>query len=457
AVVDPRDVQGLVVARFPVDAPDAVEFARAGTEDGAVAVDEETLFETGSLFKTVTAMTLADMVEKGETSLDRTLVEVFPDAVFADPDVAGATLEDLATHRSGLPTLPAGDPLYGYVIAPVILTDPFAGAPPPVEALATTTADRPGEFQYSNLGFSVLGAALAAESGTPYPELVAERVLEPLGMDDTVVGVPGGGAVPHAVPGARTEPWRDTDYAPAGSGTWSTPADLTRYLTAVADGTAPGMSALEPVYEGIPDPRGGSDDFALGLAWFTVDVPGVGPVTRHAGDTFGTSTMLALDGARGVVVMSNAQSVDSMELAYELLKEDPRPLADTPPTPVAVVATVMTAVPPVLLLSLMLRRRTLLTQRPLDRLRVVSLSLGAAAWLVAGQRAGDWAWAPLALWALAVGAAAVGVTVGVWHLRRAPTENGHRRWLHVPVFVLSVVFSLTLGSLMLWGLVAAYG
>ncbi|MEV2277538.1 serine hydrolase domain-containing protein [Nocardiopsis sp. NPDC049922] len=454
-VLDARDVQGLVVARFPVDDPDAVAFARAGTEGGTVPVDEETRFETGSLFKTVTAMTLADMVDRGETSLDRTLFEIFPDVDFADPAVAGASLEDLATHHSGLPTVPDGMVLRAHVLPTLTLTDPFAAVPPPVEALETTTADEPGAFQYSNLGFSVLGAALAAESGTPYGELVAERVLEPLGMDDTVIGVPGGGARPHSVPGAPTEPWHNTAYAPAGSATWSTPADLTRLLTAVARGTAPGASAVQPVYEWIPAPRNGSDHAAIGLAWFTVDVTGVGSVTRHAGDTFGTSTMLAFDDTQGVVVMANSQSVDAMDLAYALLGDDPEPLPPAPPTPVTVAVTAMTVVAPVLLLSLMVRRRTLVTGSPLDRLRVVSLSLGAVAWLVAGQRLGDWTWAPLALWALAAGAVAAGVTVGVWHFRRAPTENGRWRWLHVPVFVLSVIFSLALGSLTLWGLVAA--
>ncbi|MFI6574298.1 serine hydrolase domain-containing protein [Nocardiopsis sp. NPDC050513] len=455
-VLDARNVQGLVVARFPVDDPGAVAFARAGTEDGTVPVDEETWFETGALFTTVTAMTLADMVDRGETSLNRTLFEIFPDVDFADPGVAGASLEDLATHHSGLPTVPDGMVLDAYVLPSLTLTDPFADAPPPVEALETTTAGHPGAFRYSDLGFSVLGAALAAESGTPYQELVAERVLEPIGMDDTVIGVPGGGARPHSVPGAPTEPWGNTDYAPAGSATWSTPSDLVRFLTAVTQGAAPGASAVEPVYEWVPVSRRGSDQVALGLSWFTVDVAGVGSVTGHAGDTFGTSTMLAFDDAHGVVVMSNSQSVDAADLAYALLGDAPEPLPLSPPTLLTAAVTAMAVAAPVLLLSLMLRRRTLAARSPLDRLRVVSLSLGAVAWLVAGQRLGDWTWAPLALWALAAGVAAAAVTVGVWHFRGLPTENARWRWVHVPVFVLSVALSLTLGALTLWGLAAAH-
>ncbi len=51
--------------------------------------------------------------------------------------------------------------------------------------------------------------------------------------------------------------------------------------------------------------------------------------------------------------------------------------------------------------------------------------------------------------------AAAGITVGAWHRRRVPVEAGRYRWLHVPVFALSVPFSLTLASVTLWGLLAS--
>ncbi|WP_157982392.1 hypothetical protein [Nocardiopsis sp. FIRDI 009] len=106
-----------------------------------------------------------------------------------------------------------------------------------------------------------------------------------------------------------------------------------------------------------------------------------------------------------------------------------------------------------LLLSFLPRLRALATQRPLHRLRVVSLLLGSAAWPATGQLAGGWSSTPMLLWALAAGAVAAGAAVGARFLRGTSTRDG--RWLHVPVFALSAVFALTLGSLMLWDLVAA--
>ncbi|MFD3688455.1 hypothetical protein ACFWTE_26950 [Nocardiopsis sp. NPDC058631] len=107
-------------------------------------------------------------------------------------------------------------------------------------------------------------------------------------------------------------------------------------------------------------------------------------------------------------------------------------------------------VPPVLLISLLLRRRTLVTQRLSAGLRILSLFLGSPTWLDAGRRWGDWQPTPAVLWALAAGLVAAGITAGVRRLRRVPVETRRRHRLHVPVFALSVVFSLTLVCLMVW-------
>ncbi|NYH51596.1 hypothetical protein HNR06_001185 [Nocardiopsis arvandica] len=115
----------------------------------------------------------------------------------------------------------------------------------------------------------------------------------------------------------------------------------------------------------------------------------------------------------------------------------------------------MVVSPLMLLISLLLRHRTWIARRLLERLRslALSLSLGSTAWPAAGRRWGDWAAAPTVLWALCAGLAAAGITVGVWHVLRAGA--GGRRRPHVSVFVLSVVFSLTLGSLMAWSVAVA--
>ncbi|MBE2999944.1 beta-lactamase family protein [Nocardiopsis sp. HNM0947] len=461
ASVDEDFVQGMAVARFPVDDTGAVEWAFAGTSEGSTPVDADTQFETASVFKTFTAMTLADMVENGETSLDRTLGEVFPDIDFADDRVADATLEQVANHHAGLSPGAPGAP-DGFVRG-LVFGDAYRHALSPQEYLPQTTATAPDSYVYSNIGYAVLSEALAQESGTPYEDLVRERVLDPLGMDDTVIseGIPEGGAPPYVEPGARSEEWVNTDYAGAGITTWSTTADLTRFMTAVAEGTAPGMGALDVQRENV-ELTGLSDDaeesegiggnLDMGLGWHILDVPDAGSVSWHSGGSFGTRTMVAVSENEAVVIMANSFMVETVPLAFELLSDDPEPIPGMP-APVLVAQTVvMSLVPALMLLTFVARRRTLVTQRPLDRLRLVSFPLGALAWLLAALKFGAWSVTPHAVAAVAVGAIAAAVTVGVWHWKRIPGEAARWRWLHITVFVLSLLFSLALGGFSAYGL-----
>lgn len=462
ASVDPDLVQGMAVARFPVDDTDAVEWAFAGTTDGDTPVGEDTPFETASVFKTFTAMTLADMVENGETSLDRTLGEVFPGIDFADDTIADATLEQVANHHSGLSQGAVGAP--DAFLRSITFGDAYRNALPPMDYLPDAVAVNQDSYMYSNVGYTVLAEALAQESGTPYEELVRERVLDPVGMDDTVIseGIPEGGAPPYVEPGARSEEWHNTDYAAAGVTTWSTTADLTRFMTAVAEGTAPGMAALEVQREDV-DEAGLSEDaeetenvggsLDMGLGWHILDVPDVGEVSWHSGGTYGTRTMVALGEDEAVVIMANSFMVEAPALAFELLSEDPEPLPALMPPASLIIQTALMALPAaLLLLAFAARRRTLITQRPLDRLRLVSFPLGAVAWLLAAVKFGSWSLTPHAVAAVAAGAIAAAVTVGVWHWKRVPVEAARWRWLHITVFVLSLLFSLALAGMSVFGL-----
>lgn len=462
ASVDPDLVQGMAVARFPVDDTDAIEWAFAGTTDGDTPVGEDTPFETASVFKTFTAMTLADMVESGETSLDRTLGEVFPGIDFTDEAIADATLEQIANHHSGLSQGAVGAP--DAFLRSITFGDAYSNALPPMDYLPDAVAVNQDSYMYSNVGYTILAEALAEESGTPYEELVRERVLDPIGMDDTVIseGIPEGGALPYVEPGARSEEWSNTDYAAAGVTTWSTTADLTRFMAAVAEGTAPGMGALEVQREDVDtavlsedaeetENVGGSLD--MGLGWHILDVPDVGEVSWHSGGTYGTRTMVALGEDEVVVIMANSFMVEAPALAFELLSEDPEPLPALMPPASLIIQTALMALPAaLLLLAFVARRRTLITQRPMDRLRLVSFPLGAVAWLLAAVKFGSWSLTPHVVSAVAAGTIAAAVTVGVWHWKRVPVEAARWRWLHITVFVLSLLFSLVLAGVSVYGL-----
>ena len=138
----------------------------AGGESGVWTRGETAAtFEIGSITKTFTATLLASMARDGLVALDDPVARYLPVA----PPVKGreVTLEDLATHHSGLPRLPAGTLVKAFTSE---RRDPYAGFDDERmrRAIAETEPKRaPGEtFVYSNYGYGLLGYALAQRAKT---------------------------------------------------------------------------------------------------------------------------------------------------------------------------------------------------------------------------------------------------------------------------------------------------
>lgn len=158
--------------------------------DGA-PLDGRTIFEIGSITKTFTSLLLADGVVRGDWSLSTLLRDLLP-AGTPVPSSRGAeiTLEQFATHTSGLPNAPI---LVAAGTAEMLRgRDPYAHltehgllAAPGRAQLKRTPGT--GRIHYSNLGVGVLGIALGHAAGRSYVELVEERICVPLGLVDMTV------------------------------------------------------------------------------------------------------------------------------------------------------------------------------------------------------------------------------------------------------------------------------
>lgn len=278
----------------------AVRFADFGA-------DPETEYEIGSVTKTMTAALLAEAVARDEVSLDTELGALLD---LGNSPAAGVSLEELATHTSGLPRLAlTPGTILGSIVANYRASNPYSEDLPQLldQARGSALTD-PGAVAYSNLGVALLGHALAAAAGTDYATLLRERVFVPLRLDDTRLPETAaelGPDAPHGYTrgGRAAEPWVLHAYSPAG-GVRSTSADLARYAAALLAGTAPGATALEPL-------RDDGDGGQVGLAWFRT----AEGVTWHNGGTGGFMSYVGLDRERGsaVVVLSNtAVSVDAL-------------------------------------------------------------------------------------------------------------------------------------------------
>ena len=150
---------------------------------GGQDVDENTVFEIGSIGKVFTALLLADMLQRGEVSFEDPIETFLPSTVTA-PTYNGESIKliDLATHTSGLDIIPEN-------LSPADENNPYADytVKQLYEALASTSLDHVigSEYLYSNLGMGLLGHVLSLQSGLSYEDLVIEWITNELGMPDT--------------------------------------------------------------------------------------------------------------------------------------------------------------------------------------------------------------------------------------------------------------------------------
>lgn len=310
----PDRVAGLLGRRHTRWIAVRVDLA-TGAEMATEGIHEHSDVELGSVTKTVTG-------QLWRVALDRS--EVTPATVVGDllpvgGPVGAVFLTSLASHTSGLPRLAGGSEMLKRTV------DLYrSGANPYREDLAgllQQVADikvgspRPA---YSNLGFQLLGHAIAAAAGTTYQCLVRERYAEPLGLHDTYVPYSASELRPRAVAprnrrGREVAPWASESVAPAG-GVRSSAADLAVIVRALLDETAPGMRALDPVTKFAGQAR-------IGAGWLTMPVK-ERSVTWHNGGTGGFRACLALDRSRGVGAAIGSATTRSVDPAcFELLRD----------------------------------------------------------------------------------------------------------------------------------------
>jgi CubicO group peptidase (beta-lactamase class C family) len=310
--VDSGHAVGLVVGIVEHGRRRYIASGRVGV--GRAPIDEHTILEIGSISKTFTGLLLADAVARREVRLDQPVTELLPmGTVVPEKDGKPITLEQLATHRAGLPRLPGN-------LAPTDPADPYAGydARRLYAFLAGHALARaPGEQAvYSNLGAGLLGHALTRRASAPsWGALVDRRITGPLGMRETFVEVPAPLrarlAVGHDERLAAVPAWHLDALAGAGA-LRSTAADMLVYLAAALDTV---RGPLAPAMARARAPRA---DFGHGariaLGWM-VSGPPTRPLWWHNGGTGGFRSFAAFDPARqvGVVVLTNAAvSVDDI-------------------------------------------------------------------------------------------------------------------------------------------------
>jgi serine-type D-Ala-D-Ala carboxypeptidase/endopeptidase len=282
------------------------------TPDGA------TIFEIGSVTKVFTSLALAQMAEEGLLRLDDPVGRYLPEEVkVASRAGREVTLEDLATHTSGLPRVPVK--LIGLALKS---DDPYANYKEKdlYDFLKTWKPSRDigSKFEYSNLGGGLLGHALARRAGLDYGQLIESKITDPLGIKDTRITLNDAQkkrlAMPYATGGKPAAHWTFDVLAGAGA-LHGTVDDLLVFLSAELGVTE---SKLRLAMEASQTPRreAGQKGVQIGLGWIIMKLPNTAQeVMWHNGGTGGYRSFIGFvkETKTAVVVLSNSDAfVDSI-------------------------------------------------------------------------------------------------------------------------------------------------
>ena len=261
-------------------------------------VNGATRFEIGSISKVLTDLLLAESIAQGKVSDTTTIGELMgSDFQFAQPEVGKITLLELATHRSGLPRLPAN-------LMPSDPLDPYADFDEAalISAMKDVRALQPlnKTYAYSNLGVGLLGYLLGKVHGGEYRSAVTEHVLAPLGMtrsnfDD------GFDLMPGFAGGQKHPEWHFEDALTGAGGLRSCTDDLMRlgrWAMAAKETAAPLQLDTSRALTVI-DRAAGS--FKITPVWH-VAFAGDAPIYFHNGATGGNRSFLGLRPDSGQII-----------------------------------------------------------------------------------------------------------------------------------------------------------
>lgn len=308
---------------------------------GADSPTVDTQYRIGSISKTFVAVGVLRLRDEGALDLNDPIGRHLSELTELPVSIA-----QLLSHTSGLR---AETPGPWWERTPGLdFGDLVASCLRPVDLLF-----RPGRrFHYSNPGYAVLGELLARKRGAPFPDAIAEELLEPLAMSRTALRPSpphaGGLAVhPHADALLR-EPAHDARaMAPAG-GLWSTLTDLSRWSQLLA-GRRPELLRPETLRE-MQEPIAVADipgeawttGYGLGLqCWNNNGVRQYG----HSGSMPGFIAMLSVHAPTNDVLLALTNSTSGLRMAFceQILAE----LAEEP-TPVSAFAPASAVDPNVL-------------------------------------------------------------------------------------------------------------
>jgi CubicO group peptidase (beta-lactamase class C family) len=292
-------------------------FGWADLED-RIPVTPRTQFRLGSVSKTLTAAAVARLYERGRIDLDAPVQTYVPDYPSKPWTV---TTRQLMGDIAGVHRI-RGDNN----------DNPPGGECASLDDAVATFADEPLSFQpgtryrFSTYGWILLSAVVEAAAGQPFPVFMRREILEPLGMESTIVedGVDVPDITSFYIPrasmrtrlGVRKGSRQHTSCLAGAGAFFSTPSDLVRFGSAMLKPGLLKADTLALLQRPLRLESGVSTDFALGWKVEHVQLAGApARMVAHRAAANGGTVALLMFPEQGVVVAaaSNISPADGVD------------------------------------------------------------------------------------------------------------------------------------------------
>jgi CubicO group peptidase (beta-lactamase class C family) len=221
-----------------------IEWARGFgvREIGGKPVNAETMFQAGSISKPIAAMAALKLVQDGKLSLDADVNTYLISWKVPSAPIAGGkpiTLRELLTHTAGMTV--HGFPGYASN-EPVPTLIQVLNGEKPANTPAIRSEQPPGkEWKYSGGGFTIMQQTLIDVTKEPFPKLLHDIVLSPIGMSRSTYQQPlpqslrENAAMPYRADGKEVAGGPHTYPEMAAAGLWTTPTDIAKYAIEVEE------------------------------------------------------------------------------------------------------------------------------------------------------------------------------------------------------------------------------
>jgi CubicO group peptidase (beta-lactamase class C family) len=277
-------------------------------------VTSDTVFRIGSITKVLTGLALLQLRDDGRLRLDDPVSSYLPEiqgVIYPTAEHPPILIRHLVTHGSGVPRLGGVD----YTEAEPVTVDSVLAA---LHGLPLEFT--PGsENRYSNLAMGLAGLVVARAAGRPYRQQVRQRILEPLGMNETFwdeseisPGRLGTGYEREGTGWKKVEHQWHLGVLESMGGLYTSIADLARFAAFELDAWPPRDAPESPVLSrsslresqlvaGPQRPK----DFAWGVNWGLMGNGPLGYRLWHGGGVagYGSEILLFPDSGLGLIAL----------------------------------------------------------------------------------------------------------------------------------------------------------